>query len=189
MELLTLFAIAMGLSFDTFAVSLSCGVIQAKISFRQAVRVALIMAVFQGGFPLAGYYLGVTFNELVKHVDHWIAFGLLFVLGARMISEGLKHNKYKEKRDITKLTILVILGIGTSIDAFVVGISLGFLGANIWIAALIIGVITFLASMMAIRLGKGVSKKLGSGVEVAGGIILILIGIQILIEHTLLVAA
>ena len=189
MEPFTLLALALGLSFDTFAVSLSCGLVQTRIYFWQAIKVALIMALFQGGLTLAGYYLGISFRDIVEPLDHWLAFGLLFLLGVRMIYEGLNNDKPDKKRDITQITILIAMGIGTSIDAFVVGISLGFLDANIWISALVIGIITFLASMIAIRLGKGFGGKPGLRAEVAGGLILILIGIKILVEHTLLAAA
>ena len=185
MELITLLAIGLGLSFDSFAVSLSCGVASTRIRFTEAMKVAFVMALFQGGFPVAGYYLGVSFHDIVRPVDHWIAFALLLALGARMIYEGVTKGE-DEPRDITKPLILVVMGVSTSIDAFVVGISLGFLDANIWLSAIIIGAITFLASMTAIRLGKDVGKRLGSGVEVAGGIILILIGIKIAVEHTLM---
>ncbi len=189
MELITLLALALGLSFDTFAVSLSCGLVQTRIHFWHAVKVAFIMAIFQGGLPLAGYYLGVSFRGIIEPLDHWLAFGLLFLLGVRMIYEGFNNDGSEANRDITKMTILIVMGISTSIDAFVVGISLGFLDADIWISAIVIGIITFLASMIAIRLGKSVGGKLGLRVEVAGGLILILIGIKILIEHTLLGAA
>lgn len=188
MNLVNLFAIALGLSFDTFAVSLSCGVAQVKIHFRQALRVAFILAVFQGVFPVAGYYLGVSFSALVEPVDHWVSFGLLTILGLRMIYEGSRKEEDKETRDLTRPLMLIVMGIGTSIDAFVVGISLGFLEANIWLSAIIIGIITFLASMIAIRLGKNVGKRLGSNVEIMGGIILILIGLKIVLEHTVLSA-
>lgn len=183
MTLLTLLVIAVGLSFDTFAVSLSCGVLQTRISFREALKVASVLALFQGAFPVAGYYLGAAFSNYVEPVDHWVAFGLLALLGARMIYEGLSRKEKRESVDITRASILITMGVGTSIDAFVVGISLGFLKANIWISALGIAIITFLASMIAIRLGKGVGKKLGSRVEISGGVILILIGLKILLDH------
>ncbi len=186
MQLVTILAIALGLSFDTFAVSLSCGVVQRHISFKQALRVALVMALFQGSFTVAGFFIGSAFIDYVRSVDHWIAFSLLGILGIRMIIGGLKNKDCDEERDITSLKILVAMGIGTSIDAFVVGISLGFLEVNIWLSAIVIAAITFIASMVAIRLGKGAGKMLGHGVELAGGIILILIGSKILIEHTLL---
>ena len=183
MTLLTLLVIAVGLSFDTFAVSLSCGVVQTRISFREALKIAFVMALFQGAFPVAGYYLGAAFSSYVEPVDHWLAFGLLFLLGARMIYEGLSRKEKQESVDVTRTSILITMGVGTSIDAFVVGIGLGFLKANIWVSALGIAFVTFLASMIAIRLGKSVGKKLGSRVEIAGGILLILIGLKILLDH------
>lgn len=186
MELFTILVIAIGLSFDTFAVSLSYGAVQARINFRQALKVAFVMALFQGAFPLAGYYLGNTFSGYVEPIDHWIAFGMLLLLGVKMISEVSKSSTPVENRDLSSLYILITMGVSTSIDAFVVGIGLGFLNANIWVSAVIIGVITFIASMLAIRLGKGVGKRLGQRVAVAGGIILILIGLKILLEHLLM---
>lgn len=186
MELITLFAVAIGLSFDTFAVSLSCGLVQTRIRFGQAIKVALIMALFQGGLPVAGYFLGHGFRGIVVPVDHWLAFGILFFLGSRMIYYGLKNGHENDVRDITRMSILILMAIGTSIDAFVIGISLGLLDADIWMSAVIIGMVTFLASMIAIRLGKSAGRRLGPAVEIAGGIILIIIGLKILADHTLL---
>jgi len=189
MEIITILAIALGLSLDSFAVSLTCGAVQSRIQFKQALKVAFILALFQGAFPLAGYYLGVSFSELVEPVDHWVALILLSMLGIRMIYGGISREEEEERKDITRPLILVIMGISTSIDAFVVGISLGFLDANIFLSAVLIGTITFLASMLAILLGKNFGERLGQGVEIAGGLILVLIGLKIVIEHTLFTVA
>ena len=186
MEYFSVFAIAVGLSFDTFVVSLGCGLMKIKISFWEAVRISLVMAFFQGSFPLAGFFLGVSFHSYMEPVDHWIAFGLLFILGARMIINGLRNDTAIKEYDITKPLVLIAMGVATSIDAFVIGLGLGLLEANIWFSVITIAAVTFIAAMIAIRLGKSIGRKTGPGVEVAGGLILIIIGLKILTEHLIL---
>jgi manganese efflux pump family protein len=185
MDIFTIIAISLGLSFDTFAVSLSYGVIQNKIFFRQAVRIAIIFAIFQGGLTVGGYFLGSIVSDFLKTADHWIALGLLGFLGVKMIVEGLKRSEEKEIKDYSKPAVLITIAIGTSIDAFAVGVSFAFLDVRIWISGLIIGAVTFLASMTAIRIGKSAGERLGGNVEIIGGLILIGIGIKIFLEHML----
>lgn len=183
MDFITILAVALGLSFDSFAVSLSCGVVQNKIIFRQAFRIGLILAVFQAGLLVIGFFLGSFVSDFIKSADHWVALALLSFLGARMIIEGMKRKEDDEARDYTKLMTLVTIAIGTSIDAFAVGISFALLNIRIWYSAIIIGIVTFLASMSAIRIGKSAGARLGNKVEIAGGLILIAIGIKIFLEH------
>jgi len=185
MDLITITGIALGLSFDTFAVSLSCGVVESRIRFREAIRIAFILALFQGALPVLGYFLGSTVSRHIGSIDHWVAFTLLMFLGIRMIIEGLKENDRKRVVNYRRLSVLLTMAIGTSIDAFAVGISFAFLNVRIWIAGLIIGTVTFIASMTAIRIGKSAGSHLGSRVEILGGIILASIGIKILAEHLL----
>jgi len=185
MDFITIVAVALGLSFDTFAVSLSLGVIQNQIIFRQAVRTAIVMAFFQSGLLVTGYFLGSLISDFMKTADHWVALVLLTLLGARMIIEGLKKKENEEIRDYSNPMVLVSMAVGTSIDAFAVGISFALLSIRIWYSALIIGTVTFLASMTAIRIGKSAGSRLGNKVEVIGGIILIAIGAKIFLEHTL----
>jgi putative Mn2+ efflux pump MntP len=185
MGILTLIAVAAALSFDTFAISLTCGVVDDRIIFRTAVRVALIMAFFQGAFTVVGFFAGSAVSDELGFIDHWIAMGLLSFLGIRMIINGLKSSGCVEKSDITSLPNVITMAVGTSIDALAVGVSFAFLSLNIWLAGFLIGTITFLASMTAIRIGKSAGKRLGSRVEIAGGLILIFIGIKILLEHLL----
>jgi len=185
MDYFSIIAIALGLSFDTFAVSLSYGVMQNKIFFRQAFRIAIVFAVFQGGLTISGYFLGSIISESLKALDHWIALGLLGFLGLKMIIEGLKRNETKEIKDYSKPVMLISIAIGTSIDAFAVGVSFAFLDVRIWISGIIIGIVTFLASMTAIRIGKSAGQKLGGKVEVIGGIILVAIGLKIFLQHIL----
>jgi putative Mn2+ efflux pump MntP len=183
MDHITLAAIALGLSFDTFAVSLSCGVIESKIRFRNAMRIAFILALFQGGLTVLGYFLGSTVSGYIEKYDHWFAFLLLMFLGIRMIINGLRDDEERISVDINRWTVLLTLAVGTSIDAFAVGISLALLKVQIWSAGIIIGAVTFLASMTAIRIGKSAGSHLGSRVEIIGGIILAAIGVRILVEH------
>lgn len=185
MDYFTIIAIALGLSFDTFAVSLSYGVIQSKILFRQALRIAFVLAIFQGGLTVTGYFLGSIISQPLKAIDHWVALGLLAFLGVKMIIDGLRRTDDKERKDYSKTLILFTIALGTSIDAFAVGVSFAFLNVMIWISGLIIGVVTFLASMTAIRIGKSAGSRLGQKVEIIGGLILISIGLKIFIEHLL----
>jgi len=185
MDLFTILAIATGLSFDTFAVSLSYGVVRYRILFRQALRMAVLLAFFQGGLTVAGYFLGSTISNALKTLDHWVALGLLAFLGIRMIVEGLKKEDKKEIMDYSKPLVLLTLALGTSIDAFAVGISFALLDVKIWTAGVIIAFVTLLASMTAIRIGKSAGETLGQKVEIAGGVILVAIGIKIFLEHML----
>lgn len=185
MDFITIIAVALGLSFDTFAISLSFGVVKNEILFRQAVRVALVMAFFQAGLLVAGFFLGSVISDFMKAADHWVALILLAFLGIRMIVEGIRRKSGDEIRDYTKTLTLLATAVGTSIDAFAVGISFAFLDIRIWMSWLIIGAVTFLASMTAIRIGKSAGARLGQRVEIAGGLILIAIGFKIFLEHLL----
>lgn len=185
MDFITIIAVAIGLSFDTFAVSLSLGVIQSRILFREAIPVALVMAFFQAGLLVTGYFLGSFISDLMKAADHWVALILLCVLGIRMIMEGLRKSEKDNIRNYRNPVTLLSMAVGTSIDAFAVGISFALLSIRIWYSAVIIGIVTFLASMTAIRIGKSAGERLGNKVEIIGGLILIAIGIKIFLEHTL----
>jgi manganese efflux pump family protein len=185
MDFITILAIALGLSFDTFAVSLSYGVVRSRILFRQAAWIAFVLAVFQGGLTVSGFFLGSIVSTSLKATDHWIALIVLAFLGVKMIVEGLNKSNEKETRDYSSLIILMTIALGTSIDAFAVGISFAFLNVKIWQSGFLIGVVTFIASMTAIRIGKSAGERLGDKVEIIGGLILIAIGLKIFLEHVL----
>jgi manganese efflux pump family protein len=185
MDLLTIIAVALGLSFDTFAVSLSYGVVQNRILFWQAARVAIVLAIFQAGLLVAGFFLGSFVSGIFKAADHWVALTLLSFLGIRMIYEGIKRKEHEAPRDYTKPVELITIAVGTSIDAFAVGISFALLEIKIWTSGIIIGAVTFIASMTAIRIGKSAGKRLGQRIEIIGGLILISIGLKIFLEHML----
>jgi putative Mn2+ efflux pump MntP len=183
MDFITIVAIALGLSFDTFAVSVSYGVMQSRIIFREAVRIAFVLAIFQGGLTIAGYFLGSLISKELEAVDHWIALGLLSFLGIKMIADGIRRTDNSEVKDYTNTFSLVTIAVTTSIDAFAIGVSFALLAVEIWMSGLIIAAVTFLASMTAIRIGKSAGKYLGKRVEISGGLILIIIGIKIFIQH------
>jgi len=185
MDLLTILLVALGLSFDTFAVSLSLGVVQNRILFRQVGKVAIVLAFFQAGLLVTGFFLGSVVSEIIKVADHWIALGLLSFLGIRMIVEGIRRKQQDEIRDYTNASTLIAIAVGTSIDAFAIGISFALLDIIIWISGIIIGIVTFLASMTAIRIGKSAGERLGQKVEIIGGILLLAIGIKIFLDHML----
>jgi putative Mn2+ efflux pump MntP len=187
MDILTVLILAIGLSMDSFAVSIGCGLAEQKISFRHAARISFSLAFFQGILPIAGWYMGTEIKGFVEGVDHWIAFLLLVFLGGKMIIESLKNDDSGESLDIYSWKRIITISIATSIDALVVGFSYALASTrNIFAGALIIGAVTFFFAMLGIRIGKDVGYSFGSKVEMLGGIILIGIGLKILIQHTLI---
>jgi manganese efflux pump family protein len=185
MDRFTILGIALGLSFDTFAVSLTYGVVRSSILFRQATWIAAVLAVFQGGLTIAGYFMGSMISNELKATDHWIALGLLSFLGIKMIIEGLRKNEMEVTKDLNSTLVLLTIALGTSIDAFAVGISFALLDVRIWESGILIGLVTFFASMTAIRIGKSAGDRLGNKVEIFGGLILFAIGLKIFLEHIL----
>lgn len=183
MELITLFLIAIGLCFDSFAVSISCGISRTQIKFLSATRIAFFLALFQGLMPFIGWIIGISLAEIVRGADHWIAFSLLGILGIKMIWESL--SSYDKPLNFNPLDtkILITISLATSIDALIVGISFGTLQVNIWLSVLIIGSMTFVISMLGILFGKKTGSRFGKKMEIIGGIILIGIGLKILIQH------
>jgi len=185
MELVTLFFLAIGLSFDTFAVSVSSGLIRKQILFWQAVRIALILAIVQAIMPVIGWCGGISIKSWIDPIDHWIALGLLTLLGVKMILESFKK---EEAKGLNPMELRVILGMAfaTSIDALVVGISFAIINVNLLLAIIVIGTVTFIASMLGILFGKKTGSRLGQRMEIIGGSILILIGMKIAIQHLIL---
>lgn len=182
MDIFTVFLIAIGLSMDSFAVSVSNGLSIKNLKFEQAFVIALSLAFFQALLPLLGWLAGVGVEQYVKEFDHWIAFVLLSMIGLKMIYEGLQKNIVEQRE---KIGVLRLLGqsLATSIDAFVVGISFAFLNISIIKPILVIGFVTLFLSLVGLRLGKYLGSKIGQSVEILGGIVLIGIGVKILIEH------
>jgi manganese efflux pump family protein len=186
MDFLSILVIALGLSADCFAVAISGGATQEKFSILKMCRLALIFGFFQGMMTIIGWFLGNTVVDFIASFDHWIAFVLLLVIGCRMIWESFSKDDDKKKvKDITWGLTVFTLAIATSIDALAVGLSLSFLKINILYPAVVIGIVAFILTSVGFWIGKKVSSLLGKRAQLAGGIILILIGIRILLEHLL----
>jgi putative Mn2+ efflux pump MntP len=188
MPFITIFMIALALAMDAFAVSLSTGVTMRTMHLRHAFRMAAFFGAFQALMPIAGWSVGRCAADLVKSFDHWIAFGLLAIVGGKMIHEALwgeQHGK-EQSKDPHNVYILLTLAFATSIDAAAVGISLSFLKVDIIQPAIIIGIITFFISLLGTFIGTKAGNLFGSKIEIAGGLALVGIGAKILIEHTIL---
>jgi putative Mn2+ efflux pump MntP len=187
-EVLTFLFIGIGLSFDSFAVSVSCGLVRKEIKFSQACIIAGSLAFFQALFPAIGWFIGSAVKNMIASVDHWIAFILLFLVGLKMIIEGLKPDSKLNDFNPLNPIVLISLSVATSIDALVVGLSYGFLETRFLFPILIIGLITYIASMLGMLFGKNIPAKRSKQSIIIGGIILIGIGTKILIEHLELLA-
>ena len=183
MDLVTLFLLAVGLSMDAFAVSICKGLAMKKISFKQVAIVGFWFGGFQALMPTLGFLLGTTFASFVNAVADWIAFALALI-GGNMIKESLSKEEEKADDSLSFKTML-LLAIATSIDAFAVGVSFAFMniGSLIVPAVLFIGVITFTLSMIGVKVGNVFGTKYKAKAEFAGGVILILLGVKILLEH------
>lgn len=182
MNLVTLFLISIGLSMDAFAVSIGLGIRQAQINFMAALRIAGTFAAFHVAMPLLGWLLGTQVERFINHYDHWVAFGLLVFLGLKMIRESL-HPDENNSNNPSGTSTLLLLALATSVDALAVGISLAFLGSNIWLAGMSFGAVVMVVSMLGMLFGKKMGQRFGSRMEVLGGLTLIVIGLKILLEH------
>ncbi len=183
MSFVEILLIGIGLSMDAFSVSICKGLTTKKFSWKMALTCGLWFGMFQALMPLIGFFLGSQFEQYITAVDHWIAFGLLFLIGANMIRESLsKKNDVPDDNSLDFKTML-LLAIATSIDALAVGISFACIQVKIWSSVLIIGVTTFLFSVLGVKIGNVFGAKFKKSAEIIGGIILILIGLKILLEH------
>lgn len=185
MEILTVLFLAIGLSFDSFAVSVCSGLNLPQIRFLQAAKIAIFLALFQALMPLVGWLLGNSIKSLIEPVDHWIAFGLLSLIGGKMIIESFIDSEQREIKNPLHIKVILLLSLATSIDALAVGFSFATLLEKILIAVFIIGSVTFIASMLGILLGKKTGPKINKYAEIIGGLILFGIGTKIMIEHLL----
>ncbi len=177
-----LFIIAVGLSMDALAVAICKGLSMAKMSWRKGIIVGLWFGGFQALMPLIGYLLGAQFESKITAFDHWIAFILLGLIGGNMIREGVSGDEEKTD-DSVSIKSMLPLAIATSIDALAVGVTFAFLRVTIAYAVSFIGVITFLLSTVGVKVGNVFGARYKSKAEIAGGVILILMGLKILIEH------
>ncbi len=182
MSIFILFIIAIGLSMDAFAVAVCKGLSMPKMSWKGACIVGLYFGGFQAGMPLLGYLLGAQFHEAIVHIDHWLAFILLSMIGINMIREAL--NKEEECCDAgLDFKSMIPLAIATSIDALAVGVTFAFLQVQIRSAVILIGCVTCVLAIIGVRTGNIFGAKYKSKAEFAGGVVLILIGAHTLLEH------
>lgn len=182
MNLFSLFLIAVGLSMDAFAVAICKGLAMKKITIKKALIVGLWFGGFQALMPAIGYLLGTQFEKYITNIDHWIAFVLLFIIGGNMIKEALSKEE-EEANDSLAFKEMLLLALATSIDALAVGVTFAFLKVQIIPAVSFIGVITFTLSAIGVKIGNIFGSRYKSKAELAGGIILILMGCKILLEH------
>ena len=184
MTLTDLILIAVGLSMDAFAVSVCKGLSVRRVSARHALLCGVWFGGFQALMPLIGFFLGTLFIDAISAIDHWIAFGLLVLIGVNMLREALGKDEEETPDADLSVKTMFIMAVATSIDALAVGISLAMAGvSNIYLAVLLIGLTTFVLSAVGVKVGTIFGSRYEKKAEVVGGIILILLGFKILLEH------
>lgn len=182
MGFLEILLISIGLAMDAFAVSICKGLAMKKMSWKKAIIIALYFGTFQAIMPIVGYFLGTRFQDLVVNIDHWIAFVLLAFIGGNMLKEAFGNSK-EETNDSIDIKTMLILAIATSIDALAIGITFALLETNLILSISSIGIITFISSMIGVKIGNKFGSRYEKKSEVIGGLILILMGTKILLEH------
>ncbi len=176
--------IALGLAMDSFSVSIANGLATKTFKISKALTIALFFGLFQGLMPIFGWLAGEYIADYISAFDHWVAFALLTIIGVKMIYESIRNKPAKFLRAYT-LKVILVLSIATSIDALAVGLSFSFLDISIFFPAIIIGVITFFLSFFGVYVGGKFGKVIKNRIEILGGLILIVIGLKILLEHVL----
>ena len=182
MSLLELFILAIGLSMDAFAVSICKGLATKKVSIKNSLTAGLWFGGFQALMPVIGFILGMSFRDYIMAVDHWIAFILLGIIGANMIKESMGEDE-EDANDAFDIKTMFLMAVATSIDALAIGITFAFLNVNIISAVSLIGITTFILSAAGVFMGCVFGSKYKSKAEFAGGVILVLLGLKILLEH------
>ena len=185
MDWLTLLATALALAMDAFAVAIGVSASLQPLRPRQVFRLSWHFGLFQALMPVLGWAGGASVARCLSFVDHWIAFGLLSVLGLRMMWPG-EAGQGKRARDPTRGLTLVALSVATSVDALAVGLSLGVMGVRIWLPAVVIGIVALGMTLVGMLIGHRVGRRLGRTASVAGGIVLVVIGVRILVQHLML---
>lgn len=204
MNIITILLTGFALAMDAFAVSVTKGITLKNLTKKIAIKIALFFGVFQAIMPLAGWILGISFQEYIKAIDHWIALILLSILGGKMILEFYENRKEAKNEIVNEASMtiesysknyeglsnkeLITLAIATSIDALAIGISFAFLNVNIISSSLIIGVVTFIVCFIGVIAGKKIGNLFKDYAELVGGVILILIGLNIFNEHTMIIS-
>lgn len=174
--------ISIGLAMDAFAVSVCKGLAMKKMSWKKAIIIGLYFGIFQAVMPVIGYFLGTTFERFITNVDHWVAFILLVGIGINMVKEAFDKES-ENRNDNVDVKTMLVLSIATSIDALAIGITFACLKIHIVMPVITIGLITFIISVIGVKIGNRFGDKYGKKAEIMGGVILILLGIKILLEH------
>lgn len=183
MTFIEIFLIGIALSMDAFSVSICKGLTTKRFSWHMAIICGVWFGGFQALMPIIGYFLGTSFQACIESIDHWIAFGLLILIGANMIRETIRGNDGEDDNGSLGFRTMLLLAVATSIDALAIGVSFACLQVNIWWPALIIGLTTFGCSVLGVKIGNAFGSRYEKGASIAGGGILILIGLKILLEH------
>ena len=183
MSIIEIALIGVGLAMDAFAVSICKGLAMRRMNYKKAIIIAAFFGVFQALMPALGYVLGTTFANKIAAIDHWIAFILLALIGANMIKEALSSDDDECQDDSLRLGDLIMLSIATSIDALAVGITFAFFNMSLLLSVSMIGIITFIICVIGVKVGNVFGEKYKSKAELAGGLILIVMGAKILIDH------
>ena len=183
MSIIEIALIGVGLAMDAFAVSICKGLAMRRMNYKKAIIIAAFFGVFQALMPALGYVLGTTFANKIAAIDHWIAFILLALIGANMIKEALSSDDDECQEDSLRLGDLIMLSIATSIDALAVGITFAFFNVSLLLSVSMIGIITFIICVIGVKVGNVFGEKYKSKAELAGGLILIVMGAKILIDH------
>ncbi|MDX1920511.1 MAG: manganese efflux pump MntP family protein [Candidatus Caenarcaniphilales bacterium] len=178
-----IFLLSVGVAMDAFAVSIERGISVFKIQIKQALLIALLFGLFQSLMPLLGIQLAKTFQGYVESYDHWIAFGLLVLIGGKMIRESFETKEESQQDNDLRIGHLLILALAISIDSLAVGISLVYLKLPLGLTVVCMGLVTFALSLTGVLIGKKLTSNLGHKAELVGGLVLIGIGIKILVEH------
>ncbi|ANP28654.1 manganese efflux pump MntP family protein [Dermabacter vaginalis] len=184
-DIFAILLVGIGLAADAFAAALTQGVQMRQLSYRAAVLIAVVFGAFQGFMPVLGWALASQFSQILAPVDHWIAFALLALIGGLMIREAFAPEDVREQREDAGFDLkkILVLGIGTSIDAAAIGVPFAVLAVNIVQAALVIAAVTFVLSFLAVIIGHRVGARFRKPAEIGGGVVLIALGLKILIEH------
>lgn len=174
--------ISIGLAMDAFAVSVCKGLAMKKMSWKKAIIIGLYFGIFQAVMPVIGYFLGTTFERFITNVDHWVAFILLVGIGINMVKEAFDKES-ENRNDNVDVKTMLALSIATSIDALAIGITFACLKIHIVMPVITIGLITFIISVIGVKIGNRFGDKYEKKAEIMGGVILILLGVKILLEH------
>ena len=184
MDMISIIVIAFGLAMDAFAVSITSGITIRQLKINNALKIALFFGSFQAIMPIIGWLAGLSLRNFISEIDHWIAFGLLIFIGCKMIYESITIQSSEKEINPLNVYVLLVLSIATSIDALAVGLSFAILKISIMTPVVIIGSITFALSFLGVFVGDRIGHFFENKIEIAGGLLLIGIGIKILVEHT-----